>query len=392
MKTVEHLNALVRSGMTSQAALDALNQETGINSSVYPGGLVVLNYDQIASPKKHPMVVECRGLILHVNDHGKFEVVSRSFDRFFNLGECEEHKDITCLKEHHVFEKVDGSLIRVYRHQHEWHIATRGTAFAESGVNGFDVTFRSLFLRAAGLSEVEFQNAMDNTAAVLRRQMVVDGLTFIFELATRENRVVTPYSEDQLVLIGARWLNGEEQDLFGLSTICEIMAQYGHINVRMPRVWELNSIEEIKKAVAELGGLQEGFVVSHKYDISRFKLKSAAYLVAHHIRNNGTLTPNRVAELIVTGEHVEYLTYFPEDMRFFEEMIKAYDQLLLDIPFIESRAKEYEDQKSFALMVKDYPFSDALFRGRKTNTPALQCFLAKDTMYKVKVLQAASKS
>lgn len=45
--------------------------------------LLVLNYNQIESPKTHPIVIECRSLIL---DTG-FNVVSRSFDRFFNIYE-----------------------------------------------------------------------------------------------------------------------------------------------------------------------------------------------------------------------------------------------------------------------------------------------------------------
>jgi hypothetical protein len=50
----------------------------------YDCGISKLNYDQIESAKAHPVVMECRGLILSY-PHG--EVVARSFDRFFNYGE-----------------------------------------------------------------------------------------------------------------------------------------------------------------------------------------------------------------------------------------------------------------------------------------------------------------
>ena len=55
----------------------------GIKVKDYPEQkLVVLNYDQINSPKMEPIVQECRGLIL---DYA-LNVVCRPFDRFFNYG------------------------------------------------------------------------------------------------------------------------------------------------------------------------------------------------------------------------------------------------------------------------------------------------------------------
>jgi hypothetical protein len=59
-----------------------LVSEFGIKVKEYDEGLLVLNYDLIESPKSHPIVMECRSLILDK----QFNVVSRSFDRFFNLG------------------------------------------------------------------------------------------------------------------------------------------------------------------------------------------------------------------------------------------------------------------------------------------------------------------
>ena len=67
--------------------LSKLTEELGIKVKSYPEeGLLVLNYSQIDSPKSHPVVMECRGLILDM----EFNVVSRSMCRFFNLGEVPE--------------------------------------------------------------------------------------------------------------------------------------------------------------------------------------------------------------------------------------------------------------------------------------------------------------
>ena len=66
--------------------LDRLTELFGIKVRRYPeDNLVLLDYNQIDSPKTHPIVIECRSLILALDT---LEVVSRKFDRFFNLGEA----------------------------------------------------------------------------------------------------------------------------------------------------------------------------------------------------------------------------------------------------------------------------------------------------------------
>ena len=42
---------------TTEEALAMLNQQLGIRSKIYPEGLIVLNYDQIESPKTNPIVM-----------------------------------------------------------------------------------------------------------------------------------------------------------------------------------------------------------------------------------------------------------------------------------------------------------------------------------------------
>jgi tRNA splicing ligase len=70
-----------------QNGLEALSADPYyIDIREYDSGLVVLNYNQINSPKLDPIVRECRGLILDRNSG--YSVVARSFDWFWNYGEC----------------------------------------------------------------------------------------------------------------------------------------------------------------------------------------------------------------------------------------------------------------------------------------------------------------
>jgi hypothetical protein len=128
-----------------------LVSEFSIKVKEYDEGLIVLNYDQIESPKAHPIVMECRGLIIDE----EFNVVSRSFDRFFNYGEQPQTQEHIDWNKAICFEKVDGSLIKIYNWNNDWYVSTRGTAFAESTVNGFDLTFKDLVLKALGCDDDE---------------------------------------------------------------------------------------------------------------------------------------------------------------------------------------------------------------------------------------------
>jgi hypothetical protein len=63
--------------------LEDLENELGIVITRYDDR-VVLNYSQIDSQKFHPICDECRGLILSLPN---YEILSRPFDRFYNLQE-----------------------------------------------------------------------------------------------------------------------------------------------------------------------------------------------------------------------------------------------------------------------------------------------------------------
>lgn len=69
-------------GLTTAQSFEQLTEQFAIKVKHYEeDGIVLLDYHMLDSPKMHPIVIECRSLIL---DYCTFEVVSRKFDRFFN--------------------------------------------------------------------------------------------------------------------------------------------------------------------------------------------------------------------------------------------------------------------------------------------------------------------
>lgn len=365
----------LRSGKT----FDDLTAEFGITCRKYPEGIVRLNYDQIESPKSHPIVIECRALTLDVDT---FDVVSISFDRFFNYGEVPEITSRLSFADALVYEKVDGSLIPIYwcDRTARWEISTRGMAFAE-GENMTGRKFRELVHEAGGwASEDDFQHFADRHFS--------KGSTYTFELIGPANRVVTRYDTAMLVLLTVR-NNTTLRELspLAVSVLAVDLAASGG-NIRAVRSWKMDTAEAIVAAAAALTGLEEGFVVHDPVNNVRVKIKSPMYVAVHHIRDNGVLSPRRISELVLRNEHPEYLTYFPEDLPFFQPFIDAYADLLAELERVYASVQHHEQQKDFALAVKasGIACTGALFEARKTKTTPSHAFNAMREGARVEVL------
>ena len=143
---MKDLSLALKSGeVTLQYLVDVL----GIKAKEYKEeGLIVLNYNMFVTPKDNEFGKQCRGVIL---DTKAFNYVCRPFDRFFNHGEEGAGVGLNWAKHKiSVREKVDGSLVKVYWWNNQWNVATRGTAFAEVEVNGWNKTFQEYILSGFG--------------------------------------------------------------------------------------------------------------------------------------------------------------------------------------------------------------------------------------------------
>lgn len=336
------------------------------------GDLLVLNYNQIESPKTHPLTIECRSLILDKN----FNIVSRSFDRFFNLGEALDVAPEIDWSKAVVYDKVDGSLIKIYfdPYSQAWQCATRGTAYAESGVNGFEITFRELVYKALGAEDhYEFHEICNDN---LDRNF-----TYIFEVTSVENRVVKRYEGYALHYLAAR--NNQTGEYGNQKNKLHALS----LGAKEIKSYSFATVQDCLDTVRNLKDLDEGYVV-YQDSVPVAKIKSPAYLAVHAIRGEG-LSPKRIMQLVLVNEQDEYLTYFPEDKSFFEPYVEAMQELLNDIQVVYDRFEGVEDQKEFAFKVKDYPFSGVLFQARRDKqSNVVHKFHQQSESFKMKVLEA----
>jgi hypothetical protein len=310
----------------------------------YPN-LYQFTYDQIESDghKSNPIVVESRGVILDRDND--WSVVARPFDRFFNLGEgCAAKFDWSTSR---IQEKVDGSLCIVYFYDGNWQIATKGTPDASGNVNGYSFTFAELFWKIANHQGVtKFLEEHGHKR-----------YTYLFELTSFFNRVVVPYREAKLTLLGARRDDGIE-----LSSA--FYAPFPAVNV--VKEYNFNSVQDMVAFAKNLNGTEgEGFVVVDN-NFNRVKVKGENYLALAHMKEG--FGPRRVLEVVRNAELEEfkkYLDAFPEMQPLFDEVKGKFETFANEIEQEYETIKGIEDQKEFALKAVNSKLSGALFQKRK---------------------------
>lgn len=326
-------------------------------NELYPE-LYVLNYNQIDSPKAHPIVVECRSLVLGSVDHDKtFFVVSRAFDRFFNYSENGYSPDISKLT---CYEKLDGSLVSVFNYKGEWVYRTKSVIMPTSQINGFDRTWKDLIEDTLEWSEH-------------KPPLGTETFTYIFEVVSMENRVVVRYEDDKAYLLAKRHNVTGEYDT-------------PSVTFSTPRKYTFSSTEECMGSVKELPNLEEGYVAYNEFGVPVCKIKSPAYLVAHRIKGEG-LTPKRIRELVVINEQDEYLAVFPEDVKYFTNYIESWNGVKYKCIEVMSATANVINQKEFALLVKDYPYCGVLFTAKRSGKCVEKVLTEQTISYKVKLLE-----
>ena len=331
----------------SNHTYEDLTNEFGIKVNEYDDR-VVLNYSQIDSPKFNPIVAECRGLILSKPDH---KVLCRSFDRFYNYNE-DPNTNKFVIEKSIVEEKIDGSLCNVYHDGNVWQIATRGMAFAEGGTPS-GRTFREIFVETLGGEPNDVFKHIDKTIVV------------IFELVSPETRVVKPYEEACLYLLDVR---ARDTGTFYGQEFTWFWNIPKGVKWKYPEKYTFESWDDCFFAAKKLPAMDEGYVVKTNLNW-RLKVKNPAYLAIANMRMNGIINEKRIVLLVLMNDYEEYLGYFPEDQKEFDPYIQAYETMIADIDEHWVKYKDIEDQKEFAMAIKDCHSKHILFGMRKKQYP-----------------------
>jgi len=284
------------------------------------GDYILLMYSQFSSDFTLEIVRQCRGIILDAANG--FAPVCVPFFKFANYGES--YADDIGWSQAVVWDKLDGSLIKLWHHRGKWNTSTNGTIDAgKARVGDSGKTYLDLFWEAEANSGLDWGKL--NPAN-----------TYMFELISPDSRIVIPYAQTAIYHIGTRSnLTFVESD--------------EDIGVQKPDKYELRSIEDCLQAAKSLDSRKEGFVVSDA-QFRRVKIKTPLYVAMHHIAGGEAITGRKALELIRSGEDREVVAYFGEYEAYFAEMRGRLGALVakIECEFAEMQARTYATRKEMA--------------------------------------------
>lgn len=324
------------------------------------GNLYQFKYNMISAKWSMPLTHECRGVILRHNDNGNWDYVARPYNKFFNF-----HEPLCVIRESdfspnlQIIEKADGTCIQMWFDdvQEKWRFSTLGTITTMSYDQAFrpNDTFADLFIR---------------TAKNINYDRFDKQFTYIFELCTHDNRIVTQYAEDSIYLIAARekrygnYLTAQLVDDLCLNLMLDGM------NVKRPELTffsqhDFKTFKDVANWVEDqadpsklwYGEYPEGFVI-YRGGIPVAKMKNAKYLAAFHVSGgNKGHAKNAIIEAIFVGNIDDvYSMMIPELQKFADDIKEKVRALGVEV--LEASkwiAKENCDtQKDFALAVQKH--------------------------------------
>lgn len=310
--------------------------------------LIQLNYHMIDSPKTEE-TNECRGLIL--NKH-TFEIVAFPFYRFFN--QQEGHAKTLNYSTSKLYEKADGSMLISYYNPflNKRVVATRGSILASGSVgNNENKTFSDLFNETVSQYNQEALNNLPND------------LTVVFELIGPENRIVTPYSKNELKLLTVR--NNTTLNEYNDDNLTELSN-----TLQIPRVkcYDFNSQDDIMTILNTFQATDEGFVMvdfNQKINGSyaRIKIKNPRYLALHNLVGAGEQSSfKRFVLLVKNGDKDEVISYFPEYTELLNKIEININNLANEIDSYFNSIKHLSDnRKEFAMKAKEFKLPSAMF-------------------------------
>lgn len=223
---------------------------------------------------------ECRGLIFYPD--GK--IMSRPFNKFFNIGEREETqiKNIDMSKPHTIIEKMDGSMIRP--------LVVNGVIRLGTKMGVTDCS-----IAAEAMVEAWPEEKRDLFAEYMKA--VYHGMTPLLEFVSPENRIVLKYDTPDMVLLGVR----RNRD-----------GQYSPTDSEFYRKWIADGFS-VAEEHGELTGTLDDYIIAHSGDQGRegfvmrfadgqmYKGKNEWYVRIHRVKDQ-IRTDRHVLALLLANE------------------------------------------------------------------------------------------
>ena len=330
------------------------------------------SYDQIASPKSHPLTREARGLVLDINS---LSPLSRPFDRFYNYGEVPEETKSIDFTDATFFEKLDGSLVTFYfSHEHNlWKISTKSTPFARNAITRNRIPFLSLISETIH-GKTDFitipeniffvdSNLYDSLIKKINETLeptLNKNYSYICELTSPHNIIVTQYDETSIHLLAVRDKNGH---------YVENHNPIPHV-FKDPETYQATSLDELMHFIGSMNKgretLLEGVVAMDNKTKVRTKIKNSAYLKVHKLMNR-EIDDKSILDIVADQEESEFLLYYPELEDRFSLFVDARETAISKIEEGIKKSETISDRKELANTLREMNVMPFVFPAMKNN-------------------------
>lgn len=310
--------------------------------------LYLFKYDQLLVKFGIPLTKECRGHV-YSNKNGQWECRCRAMDKFWNFDESwnpifSEQDFQTYINQIQLRTKEDGSLIHLFWNDNDWKLTTSGS-LTLNNINDYDLTFGDLFWKTLNQDDAVFKSKLNKE------------YTYIFELCSRFNAIVSLYKNDRIYFLNAR------NNLWGTYLPVEDIAK--ELNLPLPKslfLYELNvkTKDELVMWVEnnckddEDCKNKEGFV-GYINSVPAFKLKSNRYKFLHSFKgNNEKETRNNIISAYFNNSIDDVYNDLHETSKLFVESLRLKVVSMVndvDLAVEKMKGMKFDTQKDYALFV-----------------------------------------
>jgi len=333
--------------------------------------LVMFKYSQFESDFTNPVVRCCRGSVYDIREDGTVKPYLMPFFKFSNYGE-NGADPIDWNSTLYVRDKLDGSLLKLLKE-------SGGDLWTTNG--SFDLHIEVPELIPAENDEnlpppYTFAGLRDYALRGHEEEIkrLPAGWTFMFELTSPYNRIIVPYRETKLFLLGCR-------DPQGVEHTPEWAAENFALTFATPQIFALKNIDEVITYCQAVDSDDREGVVVQDANFNRIKIKTDHYRSLFYLKGEDHFSDERIFFAIKQGSIDDAVAAWPEIRPRTDEITAEWIAFRNDVAalckkaadFYQQCRKENEDpktaKKNYAMFVleKYKIFSTFLFEAVKEN-------------------------
>ena len=261
-----------------------------------------------------PDALECRGHMFRI-ENGEPVLVSLPFPKFFNRNENPFTMDLDLSDGNvdYVAYKEDGSLITTYLDANDELRLKSKTSLTST------MAIDSMELLPDVVAPFAQRSLLDYCMGLER-----DGYTVIMEYVSPKNRIVLPYDQCDLVVLGVR--HRETGEMMNYNDFISIgLDAYTAVNYLYSQ--KIDDVAEFVDNIHAMKGI-EGFVIRLK-DGTMVKCKTDEYVSLHHAKDSVT-SPRRLMEVVLQEASDDLRQMFVDDEQALAE-IENMEEFVVDL-------------------------------------------------------------